>query len=377
MRQRRIRAIAKKEWLQIRRDTRSLLLSIGMPMLMIVLFGWALKLDVKNIKTAIYDMDKTSMSRDFITRFSSSDYFTIVTHVDTYDEITLLMDRGKIAAAIVIPRDFSKNIKARRGTELQVICDGTNSLTAQILMGYVSVITTMYSESYILETLQTLGIAEITLPIEVSLRVWYNSELESKNFIIPGLIAVIMMIIAGLVTSLTIAREWERGTMEQLITTPVTPSELIIGKLIPYVGLGLFDFILAVSVGTLVFGVPLKGNLFLLFSLSFIFMVGAMAFGVFISINTKKQLIASQVAMITTFLPAFLLSGFVFPITNMPKILQVLTYIIPARYFIVILRGIFLKGVGISVLWAEGFFLTIFTILVVIISIKRFKKELT
>jgi ABC-2 type transport system permease protein len=376
MRSKRIKAVAKKEWLQVKRDTRSLLLALGIPMLMIVLFGWALKLDVDNIRTIIYDMDKTAQSRELISRFDATHYFTIVDYTDNYKEIIRRMDRGDVSAAIVIPHGFSRELKAGDKTEIQLIADGTNSLSAQILIGYVSAITTAYSETYVLEGLKRVGITAKKLPVDIRMRVWFNPELESKNFIIPGLIAVIMMIIAGLVTSLTVAREWERGTMEQLISTPIKASELVLGKLIPYVGLGFFDFILAVSVGTLIFGVPLKGNLVLLFVLSVVFLIGAMAFGILISINAKKQLMASQIAILTTFLPAFLLSGFVFPISNMPYIIQAITYVIPARYFVTILKGIFLKGVGVSVLFAEGFFLLVFTLVVVSASVRRFKKEL-
>lgn len=376
MKIRRIRAVARKEWLQIIRDTRSLLLALGIPMLMIVLFGWALKLDVSDIRIAIYDMDRSTRSRGLISKFDSIEYFDITTYVDDYDEVIRLMDRGEIKAAIVIPQGFSRDLKAGRGTDIQLIADGTDPLTAQVLTNYVSIIVNGYSEGYILEELRRTGLTISGLPIDARVRVWYNPELESKNYIIPGLIAVIMMVIAGLLTSLTFAREWERGTMEQLISTPVKGSELVIGKLIPYVELGLIDFILAVLVGTLIFKVPLRGSLILLFSLTLIFIVGAMLLGILISISTKKQVMASQMAIITTFLPAFLLSGFVFPIANMPKFLQGLTYIITARYFVTILKGIFLKGVGLYILWAEGLLLSIFASVLITIAIRKFKKEL-
>jgi ABC-2 type transport system permease protein len=376
MKVRRIKAVAKKEWLQIIRDTRSLLLAIGIPMLMIVLFGWALKLDVTDIKTAIFDMDKTSSSRELISKFDSIEYFNIVAYIDSYDDVERLMDNGKIMAAIIIPRGFSKDMKTGKGSDIQLIVDGTDPLTAQVLTGYVSVVVSDYSERYILSGLSRAGVTTFTLPIDARLRVWFNPELLSKNFIIPGLIAVIMMIIAGLLTSLTVAREWERGTMEQLISTPIRAPELVVGKVIPYVGLGLFDFILAVLVGTLVFGVPIKGSFVLLSVFTLIFMVGAMAYGTLISIITRKQLLASQIAIITTFLPSFLLSGFVFPISNMPMVIQALTYVVPARYFVKILKGIFLKGVGLYVLWGEGLLLLIFTLFVVFVATKRLKKEL-
>lgn len=250
------------------------------------------------------------------------------------------------------------------------------TLTAQVMVGYVSAITSVFSQEYILEALSKAGVKVGSSPLDARVRVWFNPELESKNFIIPGLIAVIMMVIAGLLTSLTVAREWERGTMEQLISTPVKVSELLIGKLIPYVELGLIDFVLALLVGILIFNVPLKGSLILLFVLTFIFLVGAMSLGLLISIVAKKQVQASQMAILITFLPSFIMSGFVFPIANMPLILKAITYIVPARYFVTILKGIFLKGVGLTILWWEGLLLLIFTMAIFMMAMKKFKKEL-
>jgi drug efflux transport system permease protein len=373
---RRMRAVARKEWQQILRDRRSLFLALGIPMLMIVLFGWALKLDVDNIKTVIYDQDRSSLSRDFISKFTATPYFNIVTYVNDYDEVIDLMDRGKIKAAIVIPKGFEKNIKTGRESNVQLITDGTDPLTAQVLMGYVSAITSRYSQGYVLEGLARAGLPTSQPALDVSVRAWFNPELESKNFIIPGFIAVIMMVIAGLLTSLTFAREWERGTMEQLISTPIKVPELIIGKLIPYVELGIIDFFLAVIVGTLIFGVPLKGSFVLLFVLILIFLIGAMSLGMLISIIAKKQVLASQMAIMVTFLPSFLLSGFVFPISNMPPVLQAITYVVSARYCITILKGIFLKGIGLSILWVQGGLLIMFSFVILGLAMKKFKKEL-
>jgi ABC-2 type transport system permease protein len=373
---RRIRAVWRKEWKQIVRDKRSLALSLGIPMLLIVLFSWALKLDVSDIKTIVLDRDRTPQSRAYIERFSHIEYFDIISYTDKYDEIVRLMDEGQVKAAVVIPRGFGADLKAGRPTEVQLIADGTDPLTAQVLVGYVSVITSLFSEEYIIERVSRAGVPVTGLPLDARIRVWFNPELESKNFIIPGLIAVIMMVIAGLLTSLTVAREWERGTMEQLISTPVKVPELIIGKLVPYVELGLIDFVLALLVGTLIFGVPLKGSVVLLFSLTLIFLVGAMSMGILISIVAKKQVQASQMAILATFLPGFILSGFVFPISNMPFVLKAITYVVPARYFVTILKGIFLKGVGLAVLWWEGLLLLIFTGLMFALAMRKFKKEL-
>lgn len=376
MKIRRIRAVTRKEWKQIIRDTRSLMLSLGIPMLLIVLFSWALKLDVSNIRTVVLDRDKTPTSRAYIERFAHIEYFDIIGYTDEYSEIIERIDVGEVKAAIVIPRGFGADLKAGRGAEVQLIADGTDPLTAQVLVGYVSAITAVFSQEYILQALSRAGVTVGRAPLDARVRVWFNPELESKNFIIPGLIAVIMMVIAGLLTSLTIAREWERGTMEQLISTPVKVSELLIGKLIPYVELGLIDFVLALLVGTLIFNVPLKGSLILLFALTLIFLVGAMSLGILISIVAKKQVQASQMAILATFLPSFILSGFVFPISNMPLILKAITYVVPARYFVTILKGIFLKGVGLTILWWEGLLLLIFTMVILMMAMRKFKKEL-
>jgi ABC-2 type transport system permease protein len=376
MRIRRIRAVTRKEWKQILRDTRSLILSLGIPMLLIVLFSWALKLDVSNIKLLVIDRDKTPVSRDYIRRFAHIEYFDIVGYTDSYSDVNRGINLGEIKAAIVIPEKFGADMKVGRGAQVQLIADGTDPLTAHILVGYVSAITSAFSQEYILHYLSRAGITAGTTPLDAQVRVWFNPELESKNFIIPGLIAVIMMVIAGLLTSLTVAREWERGTMEQLISTPVKVSELLVGKLIPYVELGLIDFVLALLVGTLVFNVPLKGSLLLLFLLTLIFLVGAMSLGILISIVAKKQVQASQMAILATFLPSFILSGFVFPISNMPLILKAITYIVPARYFVTILKGIFLKGVGLTVLWWEGLLLITFSALIFVVALRKFKKEL-
>ncbi len=376
MKIRRIRAVTRKEWKQILRDTRSLMLSLGIPMLLIVLFSWALKLDVSNIRTIVLDRDKTPTSRSYIDRFAHIEYFTIVGYTDEYADVIRGIDAGDVKAAVVIPKGFAADLKAGRGAEVQLIADGTDPLTAQVLVGYVTAITAAFSQEHILKGLSTAGITLDKTPLDARVRVWFNPELESKNFIIPGLIAVIMMVIAGLLTSLTIAREWERGTMEQLISTPIKVPELLIGKLIPYVELGLIDFVLALLVGTLVFGAPLKGSLVLLFALTLIFLVGAMSLGILISIVAKKQVQASQMAILMTFLPSFILSGFVFPISNMPLILKAITYIVPARYFVTILKGIFLKGVGLSILWWEGLLLLAFTMVIFVAAMRKFKKEL-
>ena len=276
--------------------------------------------------------------------------------------------------AMTIPVDFSKLILASQSAPVQLIVDGSDSSTATIAASYASAIASAYNARLTTSTLSRFGINP-PAPLDMEPRVWFNADLKSRNFIIPGLIAVIMMIIAALLTSLTITREWERGTMEQLISTPVKSGELILGKFLPYFAIGFLDLLIAIAMAQFIYHIPLRGSLTLLIILSAIFISGAMSLGIFISTAAKSQLMASQMAILTTFLPAFLLSGFAYAIYNMPQAIQVITYIVPARYFITILKGIYLKGIGIRELWPNVLFLIIFTSVMVLLAKRKFKKK--
>lgn len=370
----RVKAIAKKEFIQIFRDPRSLGMAVAIPMLLLLLFGYALTLDVDNVPLVIWDQDKTQVSSDYILNFKNSPYFNIVGYFDGYTKLQEYIDKNKAIMALVIPNNFSSLIRSGKEVPVQLLVDGSDSNTATIAIGYVTAVTLRYNRSFVINELPKLGELGVS-PVDMRSRVWFNADLKSRNYIIPGLIAVIMMVIAALLTSLTIAREWERGTMEQLISTPIKPTELIIGKLIPYFCIGLFDVGIAVAMGEFLFHVPLRGNVVLLFVLSGFFLAGALNLGILISVVTKNQLLASQLAMVTTFLPAFLLSGFMYAIYNMPKVIQVLTHLIPARYFVVILKGIYLKGVGLEVLGAQAFFLLLFSFVAANLTIRKFKKR--
>lgn len=363
----RIKAIAKKELVQIWRDPLSLAMAFLLPVILLFIFGYAITLDVNNLSTVVYDLDKSGMSRELMAELRGSGYFTIIDTVDDRGAIDEYLDSGKARVAITIPKDFSKDIKRGGPAQLQVIVDGSDSNTATIALGYITAAT----ELYVLR----MNINHNKSLIDPRVRVWYNPELKSKNFIIPGLIAVIMSIIAAILTSLTFAREWERGTMEQLIATPVKTPELILGKLVPYFLIGFLDMVVSVFIGVFLFGVPLRGNVFLLMTLSGIFLFGGLSLGILISIVAKSQIIASQVAMVVSYLPAFLLSGFMFSIFNMPKPLQIMTHIIPARYFVSILKGIFMKGSAFRFLALETFLLSVFGLIVFALANGKFKKK--
>ncbi|MFA5085468.1 MAG: ABC transporter permease [Candidatus Omnitrophota bacterium] len=371
---RRTRAIFNKEFIQIWRDPRSLAMAFFIPMLLLVLFGYALSLDIDNIPMAVWNQDGSQTSMRFLDNFKLSKYFNIMGYYDNYPVMEHLVDKGKAMIIMVIPKHFSKQIQSNGIAPLQVIIDGSDSNTAQIALGYVNSVVYSYNQKFVKDALAVNSIANAT-PVDLRSRIWFNQDLDSKLFIVPGLIAIIMMIIAALLTSLTIAREWERGTMEQLISTPVRSIELIIGKFAPYFVIGFIDLVISVVVGIMLFGVPLRGSTVLLFVTSGIFLTGALMLGIYISVAAKSQLMASQMAILTSFLPTFMLSGFTYEIFNMPQWVQYITYLVPARYFIVILRGIYLKGVGIEALWPNIIALFIFSFIAVRLAIVKFKKK--
>ncbi len=376
MRPLRLWAVARKEFIHILRDSRSLGMAVAIPMLLLMLFGYALTLDVDNVPLVVWDQSETPASREFISGFDASRYFSVRGHARNYHEVERAIDSSQALIALVIPTDFAGRVESGRKADVQLLVDGSDSNTATIAMGYAEAVAQSYSQAVILREARRAGGRVVHQPLEVRPRVWFNADLESKNYIIPGLIAVIMMVIAALLTSLTVAREWERGTMEQLISTPVKGPELILGKLLPYFLIGMFDVLLAVLMGEYLFHVPLRGNIALLFGMAAIFLVGALSLGMVISIVTKSQLLASQLAMVLTFLPSFLLSGFMYAISNMPAPIQVMTHVIPSRYFVALLKGIYLKGAGLEILLGEAALLTLFSVAMLVLAIVKFKKKL-
>jgi len=371
----RVLAISSKEFIQIRRDPRSLGLALVIPVLLLLIFGYALSLDIDRVQTVVWNQDASSrLSRDFLLNFKNSKYFKIVKYTDNYRDIQRMLDSGTVMLALVIPKDFSHFIESGKTAPLQLLVDGSDSSTATIAMSYVSSVVANYNVRLLTDTLSGLG-RPPARNVEMRPRFWYNMGLNSRWFIVPGVIAMIIMIIAALLTSICVSREWERGTMEQLISTPVKAPELIIGKFLPYFVIGFIDLFIAVIIARFLFGVPFQGSYLSLVFLSALFLTGALSQGIFISTAAKTQLLSSQLAMLTTFIPTMILSGFIYPIFNMPQVVQAITYLIPARYYIIVLRGLFLKGNGMNVIWDEALFLFLFAVFMFILTIRRFKKK--
>ena len=366
----RLLAISRKEAIQLRRDPRSMMMGFLLPMAMIVFFGYAISYDVKDIKTVILDLSMTQTSRNLVEAFESSGYFEVTEHLSSHADVDSRLGRGGARLALVIPPSFTSDLEARRPAPVQLILDGGDANTATIAKNYADAIVARFS----VEALSRGG--DIVIPVQAETRVWYNETLESRNMVVPGLIAVIMSVIAAMLTALTIAREWERGTMEQLAATPVHRLEVILGKLLPYVVIGLVDVTLAVVAGIAIFHVPFRGSAVLLFILTLMFLFGALGFGIFLSAALKSQVLATQAAIVSTFMPALLLSGFIFAIPNMPMLLQGLTYVVPARYFVAVTKGILLKGVGVTTLWIEGVAMIAFASVGILLAAIVFRKEI-
>jgi len=374
---RRIRYLFIKEMIQLLRDKRLRITLIVPPIFQLIIFGYAANLDVKNIATAFRDFDRSVDSRELLARFRGSKYFNILNYPENSAEIEALLKKGNIVLSIEIPSDFSKKIKKGETANIQIIVDGTESNTALIALGYVNQILYEFSKELMLKRLNQEGMGRFEeTGVNLESRIWFNSNLESRYFYIPGVIASIAFIIPIILTAQAIVREREIGTLEQIMVTPIRPWELILGKTIPFAMIGFFDVMLIALIGIFWFKVPLRGNPGVLLMGSFLFLTSSIGIGLFISTISSTQ----QQAQISTFffaIPAFILSGFAFPLENMPQWLQYVTYLSPLRYFLVIIRGVFLKGIGLDVLYLQMIPLAILGGLMVLISSLRFKKRLT
>lgn len=370
---RRTKAIAWKEMLHIVRDYRSMVAALGMPVLLLALFGYALSMDVDRIPTAIYDQDRTAASRSLVHMFEGSRYFT-VTGAPNYAAIEEKIVRNEILLGVVIPKDYAHDTSAGRDAEIQFLLDGSDSNTASLALGYAEGLVRTQAEELGRGDANRHG-KRVSAAVEPRVRIWYNNDLKSRNYIVPGLIAVILMIIASLLTSLTIAKEWENGTMEQLLSTPVRPVEMLLGKLSAYFLLGVVDMLLSLALGIWVMRIPFRGSMALLLLGGFLFLFGSLCWGLLLSAAMRSQHNAYQMATLTSFLPAFLLSGFIYAVENMPALIQAVTYLIPARYFVTVLKGIFLKGVGLDVLWMEFLFLSAYAAGVFLVAARKMRQK--
>jgi ABC-2 type transport system permease protein len=367
----RLLAIARKEWIQLRRDTRSMILAFVLPLFLLLFFGYAITWDVNDIPVAVLDEDRSPESRALIEAFVSSGYFTVEEHLLSSRDVDEALVVGSVEGVITIPPGYATNLAAPgRAAEVQLLLDGSDANTSTIALNYADAIVTRHGARAVLQG------RSVEPALSLESRTWYNPNLESRHMIVPGLIAVIMSIIAAMLTALTIAREWERGTMEQLAATPVSRLEVVLGKLLPYLGIGLFDVAVTVTAGMVIFGTPLNGSLVLLAVLTLLFLTGALGLGIFISAAVKSQVLATQIAMVATYLPAVLLSGFMFDIASMPTVLRGVTFLIPARYYVTVTRGIFLKGVGATVLWPQAVLMLLYAVLGLTLATRAFKKEL-
>jgi len=368
--------IVRKEFRQIKRDKRILSVLLFVPALMLLMFGYALNFDVKHTSMAVYDEDRTSVSRTFIEQFFISEYFNKVETLKSKTEINGLLDGEHARVVLVIPSTFTKDIQRGRVASIQVVVDGANSNAAATVLGYINAIVQQYSVKVMTESFIRMGRQTITLPIDFQPRVWYNPELESAKFLVPGLIAFILMVTAVISTALAIVRERELGTMEQLMVSPIRPLELILGKTIPYTIISLFATVAILFLGYILFDVSIKGSILLLSLVTVVFLVGSLGMGLLISTLVETQQLAFMIAVFVSMLPTFILSGFVFPIRNMPFIIQGITYVLPARYFLVALRAIILKGAGLSAFWDQALILVIYAVIMIGISSLRMRKIL-
>jgi ABC-2 type transport system permease protein len=375
MNARRVRAIARKEAYHLIRDFRSLYLAFIIPMLLILLFGYALSLDVEHIPTAVVDHDRTPESRDFIRRLDASAYFDVTAHPSSTAALTDLLDRSRVILGVVIPPGWSAELKADRKSALQLVIDGSDPNTAGNTRAYVTAFIAQANERSLLDFLNRQGREPIRPPVEGRIRVWFNEDLESRNFIVPGIIAVIIMIVGALLTSMVIAREYENGTLETLRAMPVRAGEFFLGKAAPYFFITLVDVLVAILMGQLLFGVVMKASFWLMVLASAVYILVALSIGLLISVKTRSQLVANQLAVLVTYLPSLLLSDFVFPQQNMPVPLQAVSKLVPATYYIDILNGLYLRDLSFAQLWPSFFVLVAMAALLSALNIRALKKE--
>lgn len=355
----RIIAISRKEIRQLKRDTRMLFVLFAFPLLLLVIVGYAISFDVRHIKMAVYDQSKSEISRDFINMLTSSNYFDLIGYINNETKIKKILDTGQAQCVIVLSNDLSPDFYSNREAKIQILIDGVNANTASIISNYINYAAQIFSQRLAQKNLAVKGIKSY-MPVNLESQFWYNPALDSTYFLVPGLIAMILIITAVISISLSIVREKEKGTIEQINVSSLSSIELLTGKTIPYIGISLLISFIVLSTAYILFGMTIKGSVILLFFATLIFLFAALNLGIFISTISESQQVAFQISTIASLLPAVILSGFIFPIESMPVFIQLLTNITPAKFFIVILRGILLKGVGIEAFWQQIIYLLIF-----------------
>jgi len=372
----RIKQMMIKEFIQVFRDPRMRAVVFVVPVLQLVVFGYAVSTDVRHVSTAIYDLDNSVTSRELISRFLKSGYFDGVKYILDEGSAGEALDRGKARVVLHIAKGFEQDLRAGRTALIQILVDGTDSNTAGIVLGYSKSITGQFSQEVLnSQLLRLMGKVQQPGQVKLQTRAWFNENLESRNFFVPGVMALLIMLVTLLLTSMAVVREKEIGTMEQIMVTPITPAQFILGKTLPFALIGFADVILITVIGVFWFEVPIRGSLGLLFGATALYLMTALGAGILISTLSQTQ----QQAMMSTFfffMPAVMLSGFMFPIANMPLVVQWLTYLNPLRYFMTIVRGIFLKGVGLGVLWPEMTALAALGILTLWLASNKFRKTL-
>ncbi len=367
----------QKEFLQFKRDPKMFAMILVAPIIQLIFLGYAANFDVNVVHTVVYDMEKTEASRKYIESFESTGYYSFDYYVDNYDQLTKHIDNAEVIMGLVIPRGFEEKINRREPVQVQAIFDGSDGNTASIAAGYLQGITQKYSKKIVTEIRNKIGMQVIPVgSVQPETRVWYNPELKTRNFMVPGIVALLLMIITLILTSLAIVKEKEIGTLEQLIVTPIKPIQMIIGKLIPFTLLGFAAVILVITAMYIIFGIAVKGSVTFLLISSFVFILSTLGLGLFVSTISKTQQQAMMLAIFLIMMPMVFLSGFAFPIENMPQIIQAITYIIPLRYFMTIIRGIILKGIGFADLWIQLAAMFGLGVFILGLSVQRFQKRI-
>jgi len=350
-------------------------LAFVIPLLLILMFGYALSLDVEHVKTVVVDQDKTELTRDLVGKLSASRYFNVVAYPADSASAQDYLDKGDAILAVIIPPRLTSEIRADREAAVQILFDGTDTNTAGIAVGYISAFIEKYNSGIMTGFISRKGMQKINPPVDARIRIWFNEEMQSRNFIVPGIIALIIMIVGVILTSLVIAREYENGTMETIRSLPITGGEFFTGKALPYFFIGITDTLVAILMGQVLFGVVIKSNFLFMILATIIYLWTALGLGLLLSVTLKSQLVANQMAILVSYLPSLMLSDFVFPIHNMPVALRIISYLVPARYFIDILNGLYLRDLGLSYLWPDYLILLVMSLVLTAMTFRKLRKE--